>query len=248
MALMDLPVANWVIDLGSVFVLVVIAIGLARRVKGGSTHHFDRWQVIGGQASAMATKLSTGVVLGSVSRVLFRDVFTAKVLDACSGVKRWSHIALFWGFAFLGISTTLAFITNPDNVVLPLTDPVKIFGNLGGALVLIGFAAMFYVRYREEAPIWRLTRSDVFILTLFLTVVTGFVTQQAVYSAAGPFWVSDAFWLHMAFVIVLLATAPFTKFFHAVSKPVSILHEEIDQKLGKEPVLPVRQIREVEPS
>ena len=97
---------------------------------------------------------------------------------------------------------------------------------------------MFYVRYREEAPVWRLTRSDVFLATLFLTVVTGFVMQQAVYSAGDSFWVPDTFWVHMAFVTVLLATAPFTKFYHALSKPVSILRDEMDAKLGREPLLP----------
>ncbi len=235
---MDLPIANVWIDLGSIVVVAFIAVGLIYKIRGGSMHHFDRWEVIRGPTGAIGAKLSSGVVLKSFSTVLFRDVFTTKVLDTCSRLKRVSHLALFWGFVFLAISTTLAFLTNPTNLVLPLTDPVKIFGNAGGVLVAIGFVAMFYVRYREEVPIWRVTRSDVFMLTLFLTVVTGFVTQQAVYATAGPLWVSDTFWLHMAFVIVLLATAPFTKFYHVVSKPVSILYEEADKMLGREPVLP----------
>ena len=235
---MNLPVANELIDLGSVIVLLVVVVGLGYRVKGGSLHHFDRWQVLNAPAGAAGATSSSRAVVRSFFIVLFRDVFATKVLDTCSRLKRASHIAIFWGFAFLGISTTLAFITNPSNAVLPLTDPVKLFGNAGGVLVVVGFVFMFYVRYREQAPVWRLTRSDVFMLTLFLTVVTGFVTQQAVYSVAGPFWVSGTFWLHMVFVVVLLATAPFTKFFHAVSKPVSILYEEVDERLGREPVLP----------
>ena len=238
MAFMDLPIANALIDLGSLLVVVVVIVGIAYRIRGGSLHHFDRWQVIRGPLESIEAKLTSRVALTSFSIVLFRDVFTAKVLDTCGRLKRVSHVAIFWGFVFLAISTTLAFLTNPTNLVLPLTDPVKLFGNAGGILIVIGFLTMFYVRYREEAPIWKLTRSDVFLLTLFLTVATGFVTQQAVYSDTGPFWVSGTFWLHMAFVIVLLATAPFTKFFHAVSKPVSILYDEADTKMGREPVLP----------
>ena len=238
MSFMDLPVANEVIDLGSLVVLAVVVAGVLYKVRGGSMHHFDRWQVLSAPRSFAEATAPAGVALRSFFTVLFRDVLTTKVLDTCSRVKRASHLALFWGFVFLAISTTLAFITDPTDVVLPLTDPVKVFGNVGGMLVVIGFIFMFYVRYREQAPIWRLTRSDVFMTTLFLTVVTGFVTQQAVYSAGGSFWVSDTFWLHMVFVIVLLATAPFTKFFHAISKPVSILHDEVDLRLGREPPLP----------
>jgi len=247
---MNLPVDNALIDLGSVVVLAVVVVGVLDRIEKGSLHHFDRWYVVKAPTGLAEATMSFGVAVRSFSVVLFRDVFATQVLDTCSKLKRASHIAIFWGFAFLGISTTLAFITNPSNVVLPLTDPVKLFGNVGGALVVVGFVFMFYVRYREQAPIWRLTRSDVFMLTLFLTVVTGFVTQQVVYSSADPFWVSNTFWLHMGFVIVLLATAPFTKFFHVISKPVSILHEEVDERLGREPVLPggVANKREAEPT
>lgn len=237
MAFMDLPVANELIDIGSIVVLAFVAAGVIYRIRGGSFHHFDRWRVKTPSGIVEAT-ISSGVALRSFFVVLFRDALATTVLDTCSRLKRVSHLAIFWGFVCLAISTTLAFVTNPTNAILPLTHPVKLFGNAGGILVGVGFVMMFYVRYREQAPIWRLTRSDVFMVTLFLTIITGFVTQQAIYSEAGPFWVSDTFWIHMVFVVVLLATAPFTKFFHALSKPIAILHEEIDGKVGKEPVLP----------
>ncbi|MDG6988670.1 MAG: hypothetical protein JRN21_05015 [Nitrososphaerota archaeon] len=236
---MGLPVANELIDLGSIVVLAVVVAGVLYKIRGGAMHHFDRWQVLKAPMNVVEAAAPAGAGLRSFPTVLFRDVFAAKVLDTCSRLKRASHLLLFWGFVSLAISTTLAFITNPTNVVLPLTDPVKLFGNAGGILIVAGFVFMFYVRYREQAPIWRLTRSDVFMTTLLLTVVTGFVTQQAVYAAGGSFWVSDTFWLHMIFVTVLLATAPFTKFFHAISKPVSILHDEVDARLGREPAIPV---------
>lgn len=236
MAFMDLPVPNLIIDLGSLIVLAAVVAGLAYRARGGAFKRFDRWAVLSSAGGAEQSP-SSGIALMSFFTVLFRDVFTTRVLAACDRLKRASHIALFWGFVLLAISTTLAFLTNPEDAILPFTNPVKLFGNAGGILVVLGFAFMFYVRYREHTPIWRLTRSDFFILTLLLTVVTGFATQQAVYSAAGP-WIGGAFWVHMAFVVVLLATAPSTKFFHALSKPVSILHDEFDARLGKEPVLP----------
>lgn len=245
---MGLPIANEFIDLGSILVLLVIVAGVLYRIRSGATRHFDRWMVLKPPRSLVEAASHFKEALLSFFTVLFRDVFTTQVLGTCSRLKRVAHLAIFWGFASLAVSTTLAFITNPGNLVLPLTNPVKLFGNAGGVLVVGGFVGMFYVRYREQAPVWRLTRSDVFMITLFLTVVTGFVTQQAVYSTSGSDWVSGTFWLHMAFVIVLLATAPFTKFFHSISKPVSILHDEVDGRLGNEPVLPIRttDLREAE--
>jgi len=232
---MNLPVSNELIDLGSLVVLVFIMAGIAYKARGGSFHHFFRWDVLS-PVRRSTTALSGAT--GAFFVVLFREVFTSRVLRTCSQPKRLSHLAIFWGFVFLGVSTTLAFLTNPENAILPLDHPVKLFGNIGGVLVVAGFAGMFYIRYREHAPVWRLTRSDVFLLVLFLTVVTGFTAQQAIYSAAGPFWVSGTFWVHMVLVVALLATAPFTKFFHAITKPLSLLYDEIDRRAGVEPLLP----------
>ena len=228
---MNLPIANETIDIGGLIILLLVILGIIYKLKGGALHHFFHWQ-------PTSRTDSSSKVAPSFFTILFREVFAFRVLGTCSKTKRFSHLAIFWGFVFLGISTTLAFLTNPTNIVLPLYHPVKVFGNVGGALVVAGFVGMFYVRYREERSIWHLTRSDLFLVTLFLTVITGFVTQQTIYSSMGPNLVSSTFWIHMIFVVMLLATAPFTKFFHAISKPFSLLYEEIDRRSGAEPLLP----------
>ncbi len=239
MSFMNLPVANGVIDASSLIVLAIIVVGILYKSKGGSLHHFSYWNVFSkGSVNRNQGDGPSSHLVPSFFTILFREVFAFRVLGTCSKTKRISHLAIFWGFVFFGISTTLAFLTNPTDLVLPLDNPVKLFGNVGGALVVIGFVGMFFVRYREGAPVWRLTRSDVFLMTLFLAVVTGFITQQTIYSSMGSYWISNAFWIHMVFVVLLLATAPFTKFFHALTKPISLLYEEIDHRSDVEPLLP----------
>jgi nitrate reductase gamma subunit len=235
MDFMDLPIANILIDVGGLILLLLVLAGIAYRIKKGTLRHFFHWKVF--ERPNGKEEHSNQVAYGALS-VLFREAFVFKVLGTCDRLKRASHILVFWGFVFLAISTTLAFLTNPNNVVLPLYNPVKVFGNAGGALVIAGFVGMFYVRYRERAPIWRLTRSDLFLLTLFLAVVTGFVTQQTIYSGFASIWVAYSFWIHMVLVVLLLATAPFTKFYHAVSKPFYLLYEEMDKRGKVEQNLP----------
>ncbi len=240
MAFMNLPVGNEVIDIGGLIVLLVIVIGIVSKIKSGSLHHFFLWQPQRsvGKNEDRASSSRSGV-LGSFSAILFREVFAFRVLGTCSKTKRFSHIAIFWGFVFLGISTVLAYLTNPTNLILPLYNPVKLFGNAGGILVIAGFIGMFSVRYREHASVLRVTRSDLFLITLFLTAVTGFLVQQAIYSALGQDWISATFLIHLVLIILLLATAPYTKFFHAITKPVSLLYEEIDRRNGRETLLPM---------
>jgi len=248
MSFMDLPVANILIDIGSLGVVAVIIIGIFQKWRSGSLHHFSYWQVFRDKDAGIKTSSTSASPIRSFFTILFREVFAVKVLETCSKTKRVSHLAIFWGFVFLGISTTLAFFTNPTNAILPLYDPVKLFGNVGGGLVVTGFFGMFFVRYREGAAVFHLTRSDVFLLILLLAVLSGFVTQQTIYSSMGSYWVSSTFWIHMVLVIALLATAPFTKFFHAIKKPISLLYEELDKKRDVESLLPSSVIVRPEPS
>jgi nitrate reductase gamma subunit len=234
MSFMNLPISNQYIDAGSLVVLGIILIGILYRWRSGVFHHFSHWRIFSDAKTASE-------VASSFFTILVREVFVFRVLATCNKLKRASHLLIFWGFVFLAISTTLAFFTNPTNLVLPLYNPVKIFGNAGGALIIVGFLGMFSVRYREGTAILSLTRSDAFLVTLFLAVVTGFLTQQTIYSELGSYWISGAFWIHMAFVVGLLATAPFTKFFHALTKPVSLLYEKIDEKSGVEPLIPSQE-------
>jgi hypothetical protein len=239
MSFMNLPIANLLIDAGGLIILVLVILGVIYKIDKGMFHHFLKWRVFD-DASTSGKGTSSSAVTTSFFTILVREVFAFRVLETCSKVKRFAHLAIFWGFVCLGVSTTLAYLTNPTNAILPLYNPVKVFGNAGGILVIAGFIPMFVVRYRERTPIWKITRTDFFLVTLFLAALTGFIIQQAIYSSLGSLWVSSSFWIHMVFVVVLLVTAPYTKFFHAVSKPISLLYDEIDQRTGRtEPLLPL---------
>jgi nitrate reductase gamma subunit len=238
MAFMNLPISNLAIDIGSLILLAFIILGVAVKIKGGSLHHFYLWQVYRSDREEGGAKTRSSGVGASIASTFVNQVLLVRVLRTCNKVKRLAHLAIFWGFVSLALSTTLAFFYNRNNLILPLTNPIKIFGNAGGILVVLGFLGMFYVRYQDKTSIWRITRTDVFLLTLFFTVVTGFLTQQAIYSNLGSFWISATFWLHIALIILLLGSAPYTKFFHAVTKPVALFYEEIDRRSGREPLLP----------
>jgi len=252
MVSIGLPVSNHFIDAAGLVALILVVLGVTYKIRTGAFHHFSFWRIFDSSSKIRQDKagntsaVTSRVAFQSFLTVFFREAFSFKVLGTCNKIKRLSHVAIFWGFVFLAISTLLAFLTNPTNAVLPLYNPVKIFGNGGGVLVIIGFVAMFYVRSREGASVLRVTRTDAFILLLFFAVLSGFLTQQAVYSSMGAEWVSATFWLHMAVVVALLVTAPFTKFFHALSKPVSLVQDEIDKQMDVEPLLPVADSTPIE--
>ena len=60
---------------------------------------------------------------------------------------RWlSHSLVMWGFVLLGVATTLNWIMDPKGYPLPMWHVVRISGNIGGFLFIIGLA-IIVVRY-----------------------------------------------------------------------------------------------------
>lgn len=235
MTSMNLPVSNATIDIAGLVLLGVVLVGLAVRASDGMFRRFPNWRLLSEQAAGDPP--GGGSVSGFFS-VLLAQVFVSSALGTCDRAKQAAHLLVFWGFVFTGVSTVLAWLTNPQDLVLDLANPVKLFGNAGGILVLVGIVLMFYVRYNEKKGAWHITRGDYFVLALLFTVVTGFVTQQAVYSYPTADMVAATFWVHMGLVLLLVATAPFTKFGHALFKPVWLLYDKASDDRGEETLIP----------
>lgn len=209
------------IDIGAIVVVVLLIIGI---VRGLQTGRFDFPRI-------RALAVGGGDLVKSFMSVLIADVGTTRVLRTCKIPKWVSHVLIFWGFVFAGIATTLAYLIKPEGAVLPLGHPVKIFGNLGGILLLIGCIAMFFVRYQQSGSPWHLNPADFFLIVLFLTTVSGFAVQQSIYTLGRNAPITAAtYWTHMGIIVVLFITAPFSKFIHALYKPSWILYERLERK------------------
>lgn len=211
------------IDIGGTVLLVFILVSMVWRIRSGALG-FPRMRGTGETANPERRR----GLLGSLAAVLLMDVGTSRPLATCNRTKRASHLMIFWGFVFDTIATILANFMKPQGAVLPLDNPVKLFGNTGGILLVVGCAAMFSVRLQESGSMWDLHRSDYFLVALMLTPLSGFLLESTIYTvgrgaAATPLF----YWGHMAIIVALLATAPYTKFTHAFYKPSWILYERI---------------------
>ena len=135
---------------------------------------------------------------------------------------RWvTHFLVFWGFIGLAIATVWDDVFYHQGAMPPpfsLSNPGNIIGNIGGAMALLGTTGIF-VRYLLVNKYKNSGRGDtVFFITLYIAIITGFVTEFARYSGAQlPTYASYS--IHLAFVAVLLGSAPFTHFFHSILTP-----------------------------
>jgi len=143
-------------------------------------------------------------------------------------------MAMFWGFLGLAITTTLDEILNPTAGPLPLLSPVRILGNVSGVFFVAGVSYSLGRRLLVQSVRENSTKGDaVFLSLLILTGVTGFVTEIfSQFNLVAPD--SFSYWFHLILVTALLATAPFTKFVHAIGRPILLLvrRTEIQKSKG----------------
>jgi nitrate reductase gamma subunit len=64
---------------------------------------------------------------------------------------------------------------------------------------------------------------------LWITGVTGFVLEVALYLPSAPVWGYWVFLFHVAVAMELVLLAPFTKLAHAVYRPVALFFVALDR-------------------
>ncbi len=183
--------------------------------------------------SAEGTNVS---LLGAAWTVL-RDILLHREFDKCTDERvgdrpsykthmPHSHMAVFFGFIGLFITTTGLFIGIYFFDFFPpmsQTHPLKILGNVSGAVVIVACLVFMYRRAVDKEKAGKTTYNDwLFVTVLLLVSVTGFLAQFArLADAAGVAYPS--YFVHLVLVFFLLAYAPYSKFAHVFYRPAAML-------------------------
>lgn len=193
---------------------VVAATGIRRHWRG----------LQGTVPSSLPRQPLGGALRGTAEEVLKHDGFDSWTV---SDVQRKSHLAIFYGFVGLLAATTGAAVYteifpilgidwHDNELSLPLWDPVKIVGNVGGIALLVGLVQVMSTWRRRSSD--RAAYSDWFFPTLLgLTVLSGFSTE--ILRFAGVRLAYPAYAVHLVFVFALFVYFPFSKFAHALYYP-----------------------------
>ncbi len=138
-----------------------------------------------------------------------------------------SHLAVFYGFLGLVITTTsvgIGIYVFGYLTPWPLWHPVKILGNVSGAAVLIACGVFLYRRLKDKEKAGKSTYSDwLFLWILALTTLTGFLSEILRLADIPPlaYWV---YFIHLVFIFSLLVYIPYSKFAHLVYRFVAMLY------------------------
>jgi ferredoxin len=144
--------------------------------------------------------------------------------------RRWLvHALVVWGFVGLlaatGLDYGLALIgVKETGTPVPLWYPVRLLGTVAGASLVYGATVLIIDRYRKaNRAVTGSTTADWLLLALlWVTAVTGFTIELALYLPSAPVWGYWLFLVHVAVAMELVLLAPFMKLAHAVYRPVAL--------------------------
>ncbi len=143
--------------------------------------------------------------------------------------RRVVHWAIMWGFLALAAATAIDYLwmlvagKNPGQPD-PFWYPGRLIGTAGGIVFLYGVVAALIMRVAKSNTYdaHSLLSDWLFLILLFLAGISGFIVEAAVYLPFGAAWSYGAFLFHVAVAMEVVLLLPFTKFAHAVYRPLAL--------------------------
>jgi quinone-modifying oxidoreductase subunit QmoC len=195
------------------------------------------WKMLG------ANQERKGSLIGALIPAFF-DIGIHKKFATCDrGVfkRRWGHFLVMWGFVGAAITSGFAVVYLYRETVffswlnlgysypVPITHWVKWLGNISAvALVLGGLLLWLNRRSTDDKLVGVTTAFDRFFLWVVLAVIaTGVLTEVARFVAVPIILACAIYLIHLAIVLTLFLTLPYSKFAHILYRTLAMAHERL---------------------
>jgi heterodisulfide reductase subunit C len=156
--------------------------------------------------------------------------------------RRWLiHALTIWGFLGLltatGLDWGLALIgVKKTGTPIPIWYPSRLIGTLAGISLVYGVSMFMINRVRKinRASQFSTASDWLLLVLLFITGASGFFIEVALYLPNAPAWGYWVFLFHVAVAMELMLFLPFTKFAHAMYRPVALFFYALASEKSKQ--------------
>ncbi len=223
-------------------VLVALAgiVGVANMARSLATREGITLRLMAGSKQGRAATVKAlwySVGLESVGQRRYRADCTSgdKAAEPLL-LRRWFvHALTLWGFLGLLAATSINYVLDIIGVketgtAVPIWYPVRLLGTVSGLAFLYGITVFMVWRYRKhDRTSTTSSGADwLFLVLLWITGFTGFVIEAWQYSVTDMSVVGQVFFLvHVAIAMELVLFLPFTKFAHAIYRPVALFFHSL---------------------
>ncbi len=233
---------------GIVVMIVVLLAGLAgvaSMARAIGRREGVGWgSVLGGRAALARTSRAAWSAIGreSLGQVQFRKECDVDQETMPWYRQRWLlHAVTVWGFLGLLAATALDYGLavlgiKATGTPVPVWYPIRLLGTIAGLMLIYGTTMLIIDRLRAaNRSVRSSTTADWLLLALlWITGVTGFVLEVALYLPSAPAWGYWVFLFHVAVAMELVLLAPFMKLAHAVYRPVALFYVALSRSPVKE--------------
>lgn len=146
--------------------------------------------------------------------------------------RRFVHLSIMWGFLGLLAATGLDLLFKEPFSQVPVYYPMRLLGTVAGLFVLYGTSVALTNRITQpdKYASHSLLSDWLFLGLLWGVTLTGFIVEIAVYLPTGSVAAYVVFLVHVVGAMMLVLLLPFTKFAHAVLRPVALFIHEFRAK------------------
>ena len=145
-------------------------------------------------------------------------------------LQKWFvHASTLWGFLGLLAATALDYGlellgVKATGTWVPLWNPVRLLGTIAGLFLVYGtsMALVRRIRKTDEAAAYSTVSDWAFLILLWLTGISGFVLEIAIYLPQPTIWAYWTLLFHISVAAELLLLLPFTKFAHALYRTIAL--------------------------
>jgi quinone-modifying oxidoreductase subunit QmoC len=160
-----------------------------------------------------------------VFRVLGEILFHSN-FSGCASRKpgKTAHILLFFGFALLILVTLYAiWATLSHHYPLPISNPMKIVGNVASLMIYTGLGIMIWQRVFNKSVFGKSGYSDWLLLaSIFLLTLSGTLVQLARFGDWSLAY--HLYFFHLVCVWFVIMYLPFTKLGHILYRTTAMLY------------------------
>ena len=243
MAFFDFIPAGIIHDMGIVLMILVFVAGLAGVLtmigKVAPASGID-WKGLMNREGlkAIGGALWSSLAIESLGQKRYREDCENDEAQLAWYRRPWvMHAATMLGFLGLLAATTLDFGleiigVRETGTPVPLWYPVRLLGTVAGLAMMYGATGLIIRRWRKEGRTVQhsFTSDWMFLWLLWIAGLTGFVIELALYLPSAPMWGYALFLVHVAIAMELVLLVPFTKFAHAIYRPVSLFLQALARR------------------
>jgi ferredoxin len=171
-----------------------------------------------------------------------RDCEVAPDKSAWYLQKWFVHASTLWGFLGLLLATALDYLLDLLGIKATGTwvhfwNPVRLLGTVAGLLLIYGTTMSVVRRLRktDETTVHSAVSDWAFLILLWLTGVSGFLLEIAVYLPHPAPWMYWTLVSHITVAAELLLLLPFTKFAHAIYRTIALYYHALKPIPATEP-------------